>query len=521
MKEGDVINFAGLGFTVKEGIFSNYINSPGGIKLLKSRIKNLIKRHGMDYLLLEIHESLLQKRYPDYPDFVFVKLVEFIMRYSKIKNKPTQISNRDFLEPLRMTAEYSLDEISIKKRDKTKPSDEEIASFLLRMIGTQSRWDYAINNRFPFYRTVFLYDELVKDIRSPKFVRDIIETKFQKEFGVSIIDFIKIGFVLFSGSSRPSGLSRAYLEEARKQRMPIPEDKVIKLVLEQVTCDKKRFKNDEDFIKSNLIPLLKYPLIRPWKNSDLEKPDMDRFIAPIPDLVLYRFTAGLYFQLWNLYKLDFTTAFGDLFELYVNELLSWYKLPNKIIDEKEIGSFYAGKKPDWVIFDNSGVILIECKATQYTQSMYEYGIEASNKGCISQLQKAIRQLDDFQSQIPELSSRYGVINKGLPIQKIIVTYEPLFGLEEGPLRNIIDDKDDWSVVGVWELEAIQPYIAKGANFWEYLQERKNVSFQEFDKIFDNMEAETGANKSENELLKYGERIFDELMKNRYLLGDEI
>ena len=204
MRDGDIVDFAGLSFTLQEEICSHYINSPGGIKRLNRRIKNLIKRHGTDYLLLETHNALLQKKYPEYPDFIFVKSVEFIMKYSKILNKPTPVSDKDFLELLRMTAEYSLNETKLGKNDGSRASDEDYASFLLKVIGAQSRWDDAINNHFPFYRTVFLYDELIKDRRSPEFIRDIIWTRFQEEFGVSFIDFIKIGFVLFSGSSENS-----------------------------------------------------------------------------------------------------------------------------------------------------------------------------------------------------------------------------------------------------------------------------------------------------------------------------
>lgn len=519
MRDGDLVDFAGLSFTLQEEICSHYINSPGGIKRLNGRIKNLIKRHGTDYLLLETHNALLQKKYPEYPDFIFVNLVEFIMKYSKILNKPTPVSDKDFLELLRMTAEYSLNKTKLGKNDGSRPSDEDYASFLLKVIGAQSRWDDAINNHFPFYRTVFLYDELIKDRRSPEFIRDIMWTRFQEVFGVSFIDFIKIGFVLFSGSSKPDGLSRGYLKKAREQKMPIPDDDVIIRCLKQVVCDKKQFINDIDFKKLGLNPIIKYPLIRPWKNSDLETPYMDRFIAPIPGLVLYRFTAGIYHQLWNLYGLEFTTAFGDLFELYVNWLLGRYELPSKVIPEHQIEKYYEGKKPDWVIFDDNGIVLIECKATQYTQSMYEHGIDSSSKGCISQLQKAIKQLDDFQSHIPDLCSKYDIINSDLPIEKIIVTYGHLPGLKGGPLRKFIDNKDDWSVIDIRELEAIQPYIAKGANFWKYLQDRKNVSSQDIGKILDRMEAETGAKTEENVLLKYGERIFHELLKNENMSSD--
>jgi hypothetical protein len=43
-----------------------------------------------------------------------------------------------------MTAEYSFNETKLDKNDKARPSEEDYASFVLKVIGAQSRWDDAI-----------------------------------------------------------------------------------------------------------------------------------------------------------------------------------------------------------------------------------------------------------------------------------------------------------------------------------------------------------------------------------------
>ena len=70
--------------------------------------------------------------------------------------------------------------------------------------------------------------------------------------------------------------------------------------------------------------------------SEKELPFDDKFIAPFPDMVIYRVTTGLYYQLYNLYNEAFATHFGDLFELYVSKIINRLNLPGRIISEKEI-----------------------------------------------------------------------------------------------------------------------------------------------------------------------------------------
>ena len=123
-----------------------------------------------------------------------------------------------------------------------------------------------------------------------------------------ILDFIKIGFVLYSGSIAQNGtMSRNYFEIARTRSIAIPSDDIVKIGLKQVACDPKMFKDickeresGEDNLRAyEFNPLFQYPLIRPWNDSGQESLSDDKFIAPIPGMVIYRFTIGLYYQLFN------------------------------------------------------------------------------------------------------------------------------------------------------------------------------------------------------------------------------
>ena len=153
--------------------------------------------------------------------------------------------------------------------------------------------------------------------------------------------------------------------------------------------------------------------------------------------------------------------------------------------------------------------------------MYELGLNAEKKSCINQVAKAIEQMNEFETQIPSISKECGINYTDLKVQKVIVSFENLLGLKEGPFRNWIERekreegiKADWQILWVWYLEEIQPHIAKGANLWSFLIDNDKKSF---DKIIKVMESKTGAGYSDGVLSKYENRIFNELTKNGELL----
>ncbi|MGA9097488.1 MAG: hypothetical protein WB392_00985 [Methanotrichaceae archaeon] len=232
----------------------------------------------------------------------------------------------------------------------------------------------------------------------------------------------------------------------------------------------------------------------------------------------------LYYQLFNAFGKDvFSKSFGYHFEHYVEDLLKWCQLSGIIIPEKDIISVIPARKkgqhiksPDWIIFCKEGIILLECKATKYSQEIYEHGLNASEtaKGCIRQLNKGVNQLKSFEQYIPIIMQAYGIANKNLPIQKVIITFEPLVALNEGPLRKWMNieqgDKKDCKIIWVWYLEEVQPYIAKGATLWSFLIDFPEL---EYNEIIKRMQSETGACYSDSVLCKIENKFYDELLKN--------
>jgi hypothetical protein len=71
-------------------------------------------------------------------------------------------------------------------------------------------------------------------------------------------------------------------------------------------------------------------------------------------------------------------------------------------------------------------------------------------------------------------------------------------------------KMDWNVIWVGELEEIQPYISKGANFWDFLTDfgKKN-----FELILEEMRLRTGSKNMLNPL-----NLLSEIDQKIYLVN---
>jgi hypothetical protein len=245
--------------------------------------------------------------------------------------------------------------------------------------------------------------------------------------------------------------------------------------------------------------------------------------TPVPELLLHRITIGLYYQLYHKFGEKFKNDFGELFELYVGKIIAGFNLPHVIIAEKDVDRYLPtkGKKgtkarrPDWIIFSDNGIILIECKATHYTQDMFEHGIEAKNMACLDQIRKALDQFAKFEPLLPNLCKKIGKTYSDLKVQKVIVAFEPMLGLNGGPLKEFIDGRleRDWILLPVEELEEIQHHIAKGYDLWSFLSEYKYSSYNDRDKIIDRMESQTKAEQSDNMFYSYRIQVIDELLKD--------
>jgi hypothetical protein len=106
----------------------------------------------------------------------------------------------------------------------------------------------------------------------------------------------------------------------------------------------------------NLSPLASFPILRIEEERSM--------MCPIPTLLSWRLTGGLYFEIVDTSD-AFGNAYGDAFEAYVGEVL---EAANSADSYKVLAAeFYGGRSRkkhsvDWLAEDGTGVLFIEAKA---------------------------------------------------------------------------------------------------------------------------------------------------------------
>jgi len=524
MDKRGIIDFGDLHIVPYEVRPENCINSVQDFLRLNIQIKRRLAYYNLPAFILKLHDLPLEHQDLNNKipfDAIVGIMSKYVLLNASITSGLQPVYEEEILYFLDMIISCAL--YDSKFQGKSEHYSDDLATLLLKKIGNQVVWNIPHHNMWG--RTFFIYIELIKSSDERNTIRDIVTYKFEEKFGLSIIDLIKLGFTAYCRSMKPGFMNREYFEIARKQKISLPNDETTSVFLKQVSIDPIAFREkcieDVSSLAYRLNILFNYPLIRFPHCGVQNESQYDKFIAPVPSILVYRFTAGLYHQLFNAFgRNKFSELFGPFFELYVENLLSWFQLSGRVVPEREINlkfKFNAKKRqnsktPDFIILCEEGVILLECKATKYSQDIYEQGLNAHAKSCIEQLSKGILQLDCLEEFIHEISAAYGFTYKDLKIQKAIITLEQLVAQNQGPLRNWMGiehgNKFDCKIIWVWYLEEIQPYIAKGASLWSFLSDYPNV---EFNKIISEMKSKTGASYSDSVLWSYEDKLFNELI----------
>ncbi len=98
----------------------------------------------------------------------------------------------------------------------------------------------------------------------------------------------------------------------------------------------------------------------------------DAVVCPLPTLLFWRFTGGLYYELLEDKRL--AQAFGDSFQEYVGQVIE-KACPRQdigLLAEQQYGSKKARKDSvDWIVSEESFVLFLECKAKRLSWNAKE------------------------------------------------------------------------------------------------------------------------------------------------------
>ncbi|MGB0085532.1 MAG: hypothetical protein WBP94_09200 [Rhodomicrobiaceae bacterium] len=176
-----------------------------------------------------------------------------------------------------------------------------------------------------------------------------------------------------------------------------------------------------------------YPIIR------LSACGEELLACPMPTLLFWRMTKGLYYELIN--ERGFDNAFGASFEQYMGEVITVFVKNKKfkIVPEKK---YIAGKNnkatTDWIVDDGGSTLFIECKIKRMTIEAKAFANNLENLSSdISKLADAVVQLYatiiDYQSGLyPDYPH-----NPDKKIYPLVVTLEDWLLFGEG--LKLLDD----------------------------------------------------------------------------------
>lgn len=185
-------------------------------------------------------------------------------------------------------------------------------------------------------------------------------------------------------------------------------------------------------------PLEATPLVA----IDAEYPD--RLCCPVPELLLRRFSTGLYYDLIKVS--GFGNAFGAAFESYIGEVLmvAYQNEPAMVIKETPYtvrGDTHHG--PDWIVCDAGGNLVIECKTKRLTHAAREAGNVVLGDQ-VDKIAEAIVQ--NYKNIWEAQQGLWSWKPNGHPMVPLVITFEDWFFigpllyklLEERVRRQLID-----------------------------------------------------------------------------------
>lgn len=170
-------------------------------------------------------------------------------------------------------------------------------------------------------------------------------------------------------------------------------------------------------------PLEATPLVA----LDPEHPN--RLYCPVPELLLRRFSTGLYYDLVK--ASGFGNAFGAAFEAYVGEVLTvaYQDQPTMVLKETPYtvrGFTHHG--PDWIVCDAGGNLVIECKTKRLTHAARQAGDIALRAEVDKIAEAVVQNYKNIREAEQGLSSWKP---NGHPIVPLVITFEDWFFV--GPL----------------------------------------------------------------------------------------
>lgn len=310
---------------------------------------------------------------------------------------------------------------------------------VLRELGRIAHRQFIWQSHYPHTDLLFRYFKIFNEPKMDLIVNEVIGIPSKK---IYILGLATIG---------------GYLHEINKKNLPELE------IGEQVTKSDlikflEHFSIEIDELRNKLVSeqkynekyayaynsMFAYPIIK------MKYHGSDSLVCPVPTLLYWRFTSGVYYELYN--HPNFAHAFGDSFQNYVGNVLKKNIHKAEIFPEE---LYKVGKlkkmSSDWII-SGDALVFIECKTKRISQSAKE---ELLTEKYINQeigvlADAAIqiyKQINDFRNKNYKSISYSS--NKAKKIYPLIVTLEDWFLFGDDLIKRLeVSVKDKLKEVGL-------------------------------------------------------------------------
>jgi hypothetical protein len=259
--------------------------------------------------------------------------------------------------------------------------------------------------------------------------------------GLTVEDTMALGFVLWARAGT------AGFFESRQLQNPdihflreLATDEKLERLLALAGADYQGFRDlqeeyrvdDPLYAKTEFNALVKRPVIQAAGRG---------WIAPIPRLVVERFTQGIFFDLLDGFsgakRNDFLDYFGTLFEEYVGMLLRDGWGDSNVIHEPRYGR-QEKRGPDWIVLEGEKALLFECRSSRLRLPTKVVADEQALRADVRRM--FVEPLKKYQGKIHDLKNGTAKVNLGhvRHFYPCIAVAEKIY--LEHIYRDIIDDE---------------------------------------------------------------------------------
>lgn len=307
-----------------------------------------------------------------------------------IRNGRAATINRKFLEPNSfntMIAAVNLLRSIENSEAAIDLNDESVLLELHRIAQRQFGWQRGFGSSERLCRFAYIY------------AQGDCADYFEEKYSINVQDFIRVGFVLYAHlhrsqwvkpvESKNLGVSISLIEKTL-QRISLPLDLAKEKALQLTASKAGRAPGKISYTPS---VLREFPIIT--------NPGKQIFLSPLPQLIILRITAGLYYDICGGPTKILEDA-NKRFEEYAR--LCFRKFFPRFCVSPAVK--YGSKKnlfesPDIIISESGNIsIIIECKATKLTyEAQYSESPFDSAKRAYNQLVKGVVQIWRFISHL--------------------------------------------------------------------------------------------------------------------------